>query len=69
MLLYMYNRICEGSEIMLGSVLWAIFVVLIVLWLLGFLVAHIGGGLIHILLIVAFIVLLYNLFVGMRRRV
>jgi len=65
----MYNRICEGSEIMLGSVLWAIFVVLIVLWLLGFLVAHIGGGLIHILLIVAFIVLLYNLFVGMRRRV
>jgi hypothetical protein len=54
---------------MLGGLLWTIFVVLIVLWLLGFLVAHIGGGLIHILLIVAFIVLLYNLFVGMRRRV
>jgi hypothetical protein len=69
MLLYTYNCICEGSKIMLGGLLWTIFVVLIVLWLLGFLVAHIGGGLIHILLIVAFIVLLYNLFVGMRRRV
>jgi uncharacterized protein DUF5670 len=53
---------------MLGGLLWAIFVVLIVLWLIGFLVVHIGGGLIHILLVVAFIVLLYNLFVGMRRR-
>jgi hypothetical protein len=45
---------------MLGSVLWAVVVVLVVLWLLG-LIVHIGGGLIHILLVVALIVLIYNL--------
>jgi hypothetical protein len=52
---------------MLGSILWAIVVVLVVLWLLG-LVLHVAGGFIHILLIIALIVLLYNLFVGMRAR-
>ncbi|MEO8973377.1 MAG: lmo0937 family membrane protein [Ktedonobacteraceae bacterium] len=51
------------------GILWAIVVILVILWLIGFLVVHIGGGLIHILLIIAVIVLLYNLFVGMRRRV
>ena len=53
---------------MLGSILWAVIVVLIVLWILG-LVIHIGGGLIHLLLVVALIVLLYNLFVARRSRV
>jgi 4-hydroxybenzoate polyprenyltransferase len=52
---------------MLGSILWAIVVILVVLWLIG-LLAHIAGGFIHILLIVALIVLLYNLFVGSRAR-
>jgi hypothetical protein len=51
---------------MLGSILWTVVVVLVVLWLLGF-ILHIGGALIHLLLIVALIVLLYNLFVGRRR--
>ena len=45
--------------------LWTILVIILVLWLLGF-IANIGGGLIHLLLIVAAIVLLYNLFVGRR---
>jgi hypothetical protein len=54
---------------MIGGLLWAIFVILLVLWLVGFLVVHVGGGLIHLLLIIAVIVLLYNLFVGMRRSV
>jgi len=53
---------------MLGSILWTVVVVLVVLWLLGF-ILHIGGGLIHLLLVVALIVLLYNLFVGRRARV
>jgi hydrogenase-4 membrane subunit HyfE len=53
---------------MLGSILWTVVVVLIVLWILG-LVIHIGGGLIHLLLVVALIVLLYNLFVSRRSRV
>jgi hypothetical protein len=45
--------------------LWTIFVILLVLWLLGFSL-HIAGGLIHILLVVAVIVLIYNLIAGRR---
>ncbi len=45
--------------------LWAIFVILLVLWLLGF-TFHIAGGLIHILLVVALIVLVINLISGRR---
>jgi len=45
--------------------LWTILVVLLILWLLG-LVSHVGGNLIHILLVVAVIVLIYNLVVGRR---
>jgi hypothetical protein len=46
--------------------LWTIFVVLLVLWLLGF-TLHIGGGLIHLLIVVALVVLVYNLVTGRRR--
>jgi hypothetical protein len=45
--------------------LWTILVILLVLWLLGF-IGHFGGGLIHILLVVAVIVLIYNLVAGRR---
>lgn len=45
--------------------LWTILVVLVVLWLLGF-VSHVGGNLIHILLVVALIVLIYNVVIGRR---
>ena len=45
--------------------LWTILVILLILWLLGF-IAHIGGGLIHILLVVAVIVLVINLVSGRR---
>jgi hypothetical protein len=51
---------------MLSGILWTIVVVLVVLWLIGFLV-HIGGNFIFLLLVIAAIVLLYNLFVGRRR--
>jgi hypothetical protein len=47
--------------------LWTILVVLLVLWLLGFL-GHVGGGMIHLLLVVAAIVLVINL-VSSRRSV
>lgn len=40
--------------------------ILVVLWLLGF-IAHIGGGLIHLLLIVALVVFLYDMLVTRRR--
>ena len=45
--------------------LWTILVILLIMWLLGFSL-HVGGGLIHTLLVVAAIVLLYNLLAGRR---
>ena len=45
--------------------LWTIFVILLILWLLGF-ALHLGGGLIHILLVLAVIWLLWNLLTGRR---
>ena len=45
--------------------LWTIIVVLFILWLLGFSL-HVGGGLIHILLVLAVIVLIFNLRSGRR---
>jgi len=45
--------------------LWAIIVILLALWLLG-LLASIGGGLIHVLLVIAAIVLIAQLLTGRR---
>lgn len=45
--------------------LWTLLIVLLVLWLLGFSL-HVGGGLIHILLVIAVVVLVYNLITGRR---
>ena len=61
------KSIMKGEEIMVG-LLWAVVVVLVVLWLLGFVVLHVSSFFIHLLLILAVIVLLYNLFVGSRAR-
>jgi hypothetical protein len=46
--------------------LWTVFVIILVLWLLGF-SFHVAGGLIHILLVIALIVLIFNLLSGRRR--
>jgi len=45
--------------------LWTVFVILVILWLLGF-SFHVAGGLIHLLLVVAFVVLIINLISGRR---
>jgi len=45
--------------------LWTIFVILLILWLLGFSL-HVAGSLIHLLLVIAVIVLIYNLIAGRR---
>jgi hypothetical protein len=42
----------------------ALFVVLLVMWLLGFFAFHVAGGLIHLLLIIAVISLVVHLFRG-----
>jgi Family of unknown function (DUF5670) len=45
--------------------LWTIIGILAVLWVLGFL-THVGGGLIHLLLVVAVIVFVVNMISGRR---
>ncbi|MBW4055287.1 MAG: lmo0937 family membrane protein [Proteobacteria bacterium] len=44
--------------------LWTISVILIVLWLLGVVTAYTMGGLIHILLVIAIIVILLRVIQG-----
>jgi hypothetical protein len=48
--------------------LWTIVIVLLIMWLLGF-TMHIGGGLIHLLLVVGLVVLIINLLSGRRHTV
>jgi uncharacterized protein DUF5670 len=45
--------------------LWTIVVLLLILWLLGF-TMHVAGGLIHILLVVALVVIVMRLLTGRR---
>jgi len=40
--------------------IWTIFIILLILWLLGFSL-HVGGGLIHLLLVIAVVVVIFNL--------
>jgi len=56
------DRVCDKE---IPNMLWTIIVILFVLWLIG-LLAHVGGGLIHILLVIAVIVLVINLVTGRR---
>jgi uncharacterized membrane protein len=46
--------------------LWTITIVLVVLWLLGFVSGYTLGGWIHILIVLAVIVLIFNLLSGRR---
>jgi hypothetical protein len=47
------------------GMLWTVLVVLVILWLLGFSL-HVGGSLIHLLLVVGLVVLVINLLSGRR---
>jgi len=47
--------------------LWTILVVLFALWLLGVVTSYTFGGFIHVLLVVALVMLVFNLFQGRRR--
>ncbi len=46
--------------------LWTIFVILLVLWALGLVTAYTMGGLIHVLLVIALVVLVIRLLQGRR---
>ena len=49
----------------MGNLLWLIIIILIILWLGGF-AFHVGGSLIHILIVIALILLIYRLATGRR---
>jgi hypothetical protein len=49
----------------MGSLLWTVITILVVLWLVGFLM-HLGGSLIHLLLVIALVLFIYNLVTGRR---
>ena len=49
----------------MGNLLWLIIVILIIVWLGGF-ALHVGGSLIHLLLVIAVIVLIVQLVTGRR---
>jgi hypothetical protein len=49
----------------MGNLLWIIVVVLVILWLGGF-AMHMGGSLIHLLLVIAVIVVIVQLVSGRR---
>ena len=46
--------------------LWTIFVILLILWALGMITSYSMGGLIHVLLVVAVVILVINLTQGRR---
>ncbi|MHB1224014.1 MAG: lmo0937 family membrane protein [Gemmatimonadaceae bacterium] len=46
--------------------LWTIAIILLVLWLLGAFVFPVAGGLIHLLLVIAVVVVLYRIITGRR---
>ncbi|CAN1210363.1 lmo0937 family membrane protein [Tumidithrix helvetica PCC 7403] len=49
----------------MNNIIWTGIVVLFILWLLGYSI-NIGGGLIHLLLVLALMGIVYNLLIGRR---
>jgi hypothetical protein len=57
----MQARVKRGKTVFL-----LLFVILLVMWLLGFAAFHVAGGLVHLLLIIAFIALVAHFFQSRR---
>jgi hypothetical protein len=47
--------------------LWTIIAILLILWILGLITSYTFGGLLHIILVVAVILLILQLLLGRRR--
>ena len=60
-----HHKLRDGRE---KPMLWTIFVLLLILWLLGF-SFHVAGSLIHLLLVIALVVLIFNIITGRRSAV
>jgi hypothetical protein len=59
------SKVAESSEVMTVRIAWGIVAILLVLWLLGFSL-QIAGSMIHLLLVVAFLVLIIDFLSGRR---
>ena len=57
----------RGGQYMLG-IIWTAIVILFILWLAGF-TLHVGGALIHLLLVIALVLIVFNLLTGRGARV
>ena len=64
-LIYITQKIDKNERQVenMGRILWIILVVILAIWVIGFLM-DVAGGLIHILLVIAAIVLIINLVTG-----
>jgi hypothetical protein len=58
--------VVEEESLRRPTMLWTIFVILLVLWLLGVVSSYTLGGFIHILLVIALVVLVIQLITGRR---
>ena len=64
-----WNSDCQMGSRTRGlesHVLLTLAIILLILWALGFVAFHVGGGLIHLLLVIAVVVVLFRLFTGRR---
>ncbi len=50
-----------------GDMLWTIFVILLILWGVGLLTGYTMGGIVHVLLVIAIVVVLIQVIQGRRR--
>ena len=48
-----------------GNIIWLVVFIIVALWLIGF-ITRVAGGLIHLLLIIALVLIVYNLITGRR---
>jgi hypothetical protein len=56
----------RNRELLNGNMLWTIATILLALWLVGLSSAHTLAGFLHVLLVVAVVLVLFNLVVGRR---
>ena len=62
------NRMRLQRGALVAGLLWTIICLLVALWIVG-LVVHVGGGLIHLLIVVALVLFVFNLISGRGARV
>jgi hypothetical protein len=66
---YEHHNYWRRYQTIMAGLLWTIIVILVVIWLVGFLLVHVGGSLIHLILVIAVILLVINLLSGRGARV